>query len=156
MTVRNCWASGITGGRGGDIFHDVIEVASNQHLQFLFLFLFEFLFKAYPLSVLSIIWVITARNGHQELRGREGGDIFHNVMKIASNQHIQFSVLFLVVHGSNSQDSVSRKSSENRLLVCKFSWQRGSLMTSHYLRVDLRCRFLLTSFCHSKQNSTLI
>ena len=42
-------ALGITGGRGGDIFHDVIEVASNQHIQFPFLFLFEFLSKTYPL-----------------------------------------------------------------------------------------------------------
>ena len=71
MTVRNCWASGITGGGG------------------------------------------------------EGGDIFHNVIKVASNQHIQFSFLFLVAHDSNSQDSISRMSSDNKLLVCKFTGLRG-------------------------------
>ena len=60
MTVRNCWASGITRGRGGDLFHDVIQEASNQHRQFSFLFLFEFLSETYPLLVLSIIWVMTA------------------------------------------------------------------------------------------------
>ena len=48
---------------------------------------------------------------------RGGGDIFDNVIKVASNQHIQFSVLFFVAHDSNSQDSVSRKSSDNKLPV---------------------------------------
>ena len=84
------------------------------------------------------------------ITGGGGGDIFHNVIKVASNQHIQFSVLFLVEHDSNSKDSVSRKSSDNKLLVCKFTGLRGPLMTSQYLRVDSGCRFLLTSFCQSK------
>ena len=84
------------------------------------------------------------------ITGGRGGYIFHIVIKVASNQHIQFSVLFLVAHDSNSQDSVSRKSSDNKLLVFKFTGLRGPLMTSQYLRVDLGCRFLLTSFCQSK------
>ena len=50
---------------------------------------------------------------------------FRNVIKVGSNQHIQFSVLFLVAHDSNSQDSVSRKSSDNKLLVCKIYWTAG-------------------------------
>ena len=85
--------------------------------------------------------------------GGEGGDIFHNVIKVAGNQHIQFSVLLLVAHDPNSQDSVSRKSSDNKLLVCKLTGLKGPLMTSQYLHVDLGGRFLygvLTSFCQSK------
>ena len=127
MTVRNCSASGITGGRGGDISHDVIQEASNKHIQFPFLFLFEFLSETYPLLVLSIIRVMTALYCWASgiTGGGEGGDIFHNVIKVASNQHIQFAVLFLVAHDSNSQDSVFRKSSDNKLLVCKFTGVRA-------------------------------
>ena len=62
--------------------------------------------------------------------GGEGGNIFYNVIKVESNQHIQFAVLLLVAHDSNSQDSISRKSSDNKLLVCKFTGLRGPLMTS--------------------------
>ena len=53
--------------------------------------------------------------------GGGGGEIFHNIIKVVSNQHTQFSVLFLVTDDSNSQDSVSRKSSDNKLIVCKFT-----------------------------------
>ena len=75
------------------------------------------------------------------------GAFFYNVIKIASNLHIQFAVLVLVAHDLNSQDSVFRKSSDNNLLICKFTGLRGPLMTSQNLRVDLGCRFPLTSFC---------
>ena len=94
--------------------------------------------------------------GIRNYGGGEDEDIFHNDIKVASDQHIQFVVLVLAAHDSNSQDSVSRKSSDNKLLVCKFTGLRGPLMTSQCLCVDLGCRFRLTSFCQSKENSTRI
>ena len=78
------------------------------------------------------------------------GTYFKNVIEVASDQHIQVSVLRLVALDSNSQDSVSRKSSGNKLLACKLTGLRGPLMKSQYLCVDLGCRFLLKSFCQSK------
>ena len=62
--------------------------------------------------------------------GGQGGGIFYNVIKVASNLHIQFAVLVLIAHDSNSQDSVFRKSSDNNLLIRKFTGLRGPLMTS--------------------------
>ena len=78
------------------------------------------------------------------------GAFFYNVIKVASNLHIQFAVLVLVAHDSNSQDSDFRKSSDNNLLICKFTGLRGPLIMSQYLHVDLGCRFPLTSFFQSK------
>ena len=89
-------------------------------------------------------------SGIPEGGGGERMRTYFTMTKVASDQHIQFAVLVLVTHNSNSQDSVSRKLSDNKLLVCKFTELRDPLMTSQCLCVDLVCRFLLTSFCQSK------